>query len=1101
VQHSGSGLVFNNTFEASCTTAYINCIVAAESELSSLFSNAVTINEDFTQVNEGNNGDALSNSFWIQDFSYSQLKNALPGSDVLPATDPSGGGTWFVPVAYGRMLGLTGTTETADDTTTLNSYYGWSYGQDVINGVMHELSEGSMGRVGSLGGSSGVGGGNWSTMDLFRYNSSGVADYSNGRDGDTTYFSSNGGSTLSDANNPSKGAPTLSYNNQYNSDGTFNNGGDTADWVQQSVFGSTGTGETLSLTQTELSLLQALGWTLTLTQDEANTSGSWETPTNWSTGCMPIEPQDALINATVTLDSSVLVNSISTTSGGLLEIGDSASTTLTALHGTTLNSEDSSSIASGNAGEIAVFAGSGLQIGYFTDTFNNTGSLYLGKGTGTGYLYLTGDVTFNGGGTIYLGDSSSQYGDVFDSSSLTGDSLTNVDNTIVGQGYIGNTGTLDNQAAGNIEAKGTLYIATPTFTNEGVVTVEASSILDLGAGVTGSMTNTGGIVIDASADLQFSGGYTFIGSGGYIDFNGAGAEITSDGFGPATFTNAGTIYGYNSGQIGDSNLTFVNTGTLYAYESGVTVTLNTGSNTINDGGGNIYVELSGTLDINSNVHTGVASGTAGTIEVGVAGTGGTVVLGSTATISDGVSGPSVTGQVIIDSSGTFEMLAGSKVTVPIEFTGGGTLEILGTSTTVSVSGSSGTVTATSGDVINLTSGTGDTVTGTGFTVNGSSGTGVTVGGNGIGGAFDVVNASSATVGVKAASRVKLNGSNDTVTMTSGSASNLAVYGSTDSISVASGDGVWIYTGTGDTVTGTGFSAFASSGTGVTAGGNGIAGAFDNVNGSNFTLGVQTASRVKLTGSTDSVTMTAGSASNLAVFGSTDTVSAAAGDGVWFYTGTGDTANGTGFTTVAANGTGVTVGGNTISGTVDIVDGSGFTLTEETNSNLKLNGSNDKVTMTAGSPSNLYVVGSNDTVAAAATGDTFSMVSGTGDTFNGTGGFTVTGSASTGFKITGTGDIVYAGMNDAITDGGSSSTFKIKNANMGSLAISGFGSDLTHGIIDLLGGVGGYGTAAAAYNALTSDGSGGSLLSLGVDGSIDIKGVAKSSMSASNFKIG
>ena len=110
------------------------------------------------------------------------------------------------------MLGINTSTLSTDDAVTLNTYYGWSYGQDVINGVIHEISEGGMGRIGGLGGS---GGGDWAPMDLFRYNASGNPDYTNGRDGDTTYFSSNGGSALSDEGLPNKGAPTLSYHNQY----------------------------------------------------------------------------------------------------------------------------------------------------------------------------------------------------------------------------------------------------------------------------------------------------------------------------------------------------------------------------------------------------------------------------------------------------------------------------------------------------------------------------------------------------------------------------------------------------------------------------------------------------------------------------------------------------------------------------------------------------------------------------------------------------------------------------------------------------------------------------------------------------------------------
>jgi Glycosyl hydrolases family 16 len=57
-----------------------------------------------------------------------------------------------------------------------------------------------------------------------------------------------------------------------------------------------------------------------------------------------------------------------------------------------------------------------------------------------------------------------------------------------------------------------------------------------------------------------------------------------------------------------------------------------------------------------------------------------------------------------------------------------------------------------------------------------------------------------------------------------------------------------------------------------------------------------------------------------------------------------------------------------------------------------------------------------------------------------------------------------------------------------------------GVIDLLHGIGGYTTAAAAQSALTSDGNGGSKLALG-SGFIDIAGMAPASVAASHFKIG
>jgi hypothetical protein len=202
VSTSGSGLVFDNTYDSSCTAAFEACIVAAEEQLESLFTNSDTIVVTFYESNEGNNHVALGNSSHGILTNYSTLRSKLlaaaPG-DVLPTTDPSGGAQWYVPYAYARMLGMSGTTGSPDLSVTLNSYYNWQFGQDVINGLTHELSEGGMGRIGGLGGS---GTGKWDTMDLFRYNASGNPDYSNGRDGDTTYFSNDGGATLSNQNNP-----------------------------------------------------------------------------------------------------------------------------------------------------------------------------------------------------------------------------------------------------------------------------------------------------------------------------------------------------------------------------------------------------------------------------------------------------------------------------------------------------------------------------------------------------------------------------------------------------------------------------------------------------------------------------------------------------------------------------------------------------------------------------------------------------------------------------------------------------------------------------------------------------------------------------------
>jgi len=277
------------------------------------------------------------------------------------------------------------------------------------------------------------------------------------------------------------------------------------------------------------------------------------------------------------------------------------------------------------------------------------------------------------------------------------------------------------------------------------------------------------------------------------------------------------------------------------------------------------------------------------------------------------------------------------------------------------------------------------------------------------------------------------------------------------------------------------------------GGNGATGPSISLATSNGAAVERANSRVTLTGSNDMVTVASGS--NLTVSGSNDAIAATTGDGITVKSGTGETITGSGFTVHAAIGTAFTVGGNGLSGTLDHVNCAGASVTVQANSNVALTGSNDSVSMGAGS--NLTVSGFTDAIRGT-TGDRITIKAGTGETVSGS-GFTVHGGSGAGFTIVGTGDVVYGGLNDAISDGGSSTNFKI-NSNVGNLAISGFGADPT-GIINLLNGVGGYATASQAFSALTSDHSGGSMLSLGTDGSIDFVNVAPSSLHASNFKIG
>jgi FG-GAP-like repeat len=162
-------------------------------------------------------------------------------------SDPTGGNL-FIPTAYAVMLGLASATSQTEDTVTLNTFYLNGNGQDVINAITHELSEGSMGRIGGLGDQNSF----WSTMDFYRFTASGQRDFTDGRDGLTTYFSYNNGQTTS----LNAG---LSFNNEFSGNTQVNNG-DTADFTQLDVFGVGQAGETFGLSQTDLQTLEALGW-------------------------------------------------------------------------------------------------------------------------------------------------------------------------------------------------------------------------------------------------------------------------------------------------------------------------------------------------------------------------------------------------------------------------------------------------------------------------------------------------------------------------------------------------------------------------------------------------------------------------------------------------------------------------------------------------------------------------------------------------------------------------------------------------------------------------------------------------------------------------
>ena len=250
------------------------------------------------------------------------------------------------------------------------------------------------------------------------------------------------------------------------------------------------------------------------------------------------------------------------------------------------------------------------------------------------------------------------------------------------------------------------------------------------------------------------------------------------------------------------------------------------------------------------------------------------------------------------------------------------------------------------------------------------------------------------------------------------------------------------TGTGERLVGTGFWAWATSGSDVFIGRNGANGAYDTLTASDITARIA-------------------ADSNIILAGDDDTVGVRTGSNVYFV--------GTGLTAHFGQNSAVIINSNGETGGPDILNGAYFSVTVISSATVEMSALGASAQLAA--DVTLTLQRSDNTIHAGSS-DTISILSGASN------------------------QVVLA-ADDVISDGGWASTFDVGGA-VGATTLKNFGAD-PNGIIDLLNGVGGYATAQAAFAALTSDGAGGSMLSLGSNGAIDFAGAT--GLSAANFKIG
>ena len=255
----------------------------------------------------------------------------------------------------------------------------------------------------------------------------------------------------------------------------------------------------------------------------------------------------------------------------------------------------------------------------------NNGILQVNGGNGTNsYLFVPGNVTLSGGGTVNLSTIAASGGNAF-LQLENGATLDNVNNTIQGEGVIYNNGTvLNNHAGGTINANstGSPLIGSLTLeygvvnnaglleaTNNGTLYLYSTTINNTGANITasGSGASVGlyGVTVNGGT-LNNNGGAFFGTPAGYVTtLNGPvtiNGTYTTD-FGAQTYLY-GSIVNNNNLQVngGNGSNTYLFVPAAVALTGGGTVNLST----IAASGGNAFLQLENgiTLDNVNNTIQG-----------------------------------------------------------------------------------------------------------------------------------------------------------------------------------------------------------------------------------------------------------------------------------------------------------------------------------------------------------------------------------------------------------------------------------------------------------------------------------------------------------------
>jgi hypothetical protein len=429
--------------------------------------------------------------------------------------------------------------------------------------------------------------------------------------------------------------------------------------------------------------------------------------TNTNTGTL-----EATGGGTLTLDNGTWTQS------GAGKITAAASSTVNLTSGVNITGGTLSTTGTGvinDAANQAVFLTNVTNTGNYViqnngitevnGTLTNTGTITVDAGGNSTQLYLTGNTTLSGAGTVVLTSTNNQWTGFIDG--VSGAVLTN-ESTITGWGTIGN-GTLvlanasngvinSNVSGGNITLNpytssaastnaglmeatngGTLTMNNGTWTNTGTIEAAAGSsvVLNSNVSITGGTLEsigTGTVISGANQDV-FLTGLTLAGT--FDIQNNNATEING------TITNNGVINLQGGGNTTELYVTTAGTGTATLAGSGSVVLGTGGGNQISGAGGTALIigqNISGVGNIGAGVLTLTNNST---IDANISPTVSTAPL----YIQAG-SGGMTNNSILEATNGGNLTLTGSTITN----SSGGVIEALGADS----SGNASTVVLTSG---------------------------------------------------------------------------------------------------------------------------------------------------------------------------------------------------------------------------------------------------------------------------------------------------------------------------------------------------------------------------------------------------------------------